>query len=312
MPTGKLASLALRAARPRLMSVTRPSSMTFLSALHRLGNKRFQHQQRGCRDHRRATIEPASTSNSSVVSSVGGGSAESRRRRRAHCPDDPVDLVQRQRRRRQHGGPVGAADGVAQLRRHRRPRRVAVAAMQIRAPQAAGHTGNDQRADQPGAVAHPHRQVRAPRRRAGRAPPADRPPGSPTAPPGRSAPGPHGVRLAAVRDPRTRTAQRAGQQIRQRAAAMDPDRRGARCGACRSAAVTGHRRRPVEATSRSASRRSGPADRQRRAGLSGAAARPGGGAQPAGGRTNTARRGSQPTCTAPSGRSSTGIAGLSM
>jgi len=36
---------------------------------------RFQHQQRGCRDHRRATIAPASTSNSSVVSSVGGGSA---------------------------------------------------------------------------------------------------------------------------------------------------------------------------------------------------------------------------------------------
>ena len=76
MPTGKLASLALRAARPRLMSVTNPSSITFLSDLRRLGNKRFQHPHRGCRDHRRATIAPVLTSNSSVVSSVGGGSAE--------------------------------------------------------------------------------------------------------------------------------------------------------------------------------------------------------------------------------------------
>ena len=33
---------------------------------------------------------------------------------------------------------------------------------------------------------------------------------------------------------------------------------------------------------------------------------------PGGGVTNTARRGSQPTCTAPSGRNSTGVAGLSV
>ncbi|ELR82515.1 hypothetical protein W7U_15890 [Mycobacterium sp. H4Y] len=36
-----------------------------------------------------------------------------------------------------------------------------------------------------------------------------------------------------------------------------------------------------------------------------------GAAKPPGGRTSTARRGSQPTCTAPSGRSNTGIAGSS-
>ena len=59
-----------------LMSVTEPSSLTFLSGLQRVGNKRFQHQQRGCRDHRRAMIAPALTSNSSVVSRVGGGSVD--------------------------------------------------------------------------------------------------------------------------------------------------------------------------------------------------------------------------------------------
>src|SRR5690242_21462744 len=90
MPTGKLASLALRAARPRLMSVTKPASLTFLSGLQRVGNKRFQHQQRGCRDHRRAMIAPALTSNSNVVSRVGGGSVDD-----STSGSDPTALMTR-------------------------------------------------------------------------------------------------------------------------------------------------------------------------------------------------------------------------
>src|ERR1700754_2785863 len=47
MPAPTPASLALRAARPRLMPVPKPSPLTFLNPPHRLGNRRFQHQQRG-------------------------------------------------------------------------------------------------------------------------------------------------------------------------------------------------------------------------------------------------------------------------
>ena len=83
-------------------------------------------------------------------------------RRRAHRRDDAVDLVERQRRGRQHGRPVGGADGVAQLGGDGGPARVAVAAMQVGASQAAGHAGHHQRPDQTGAVANPHRQVRDP------------------------------------------------------------------------------------------------------------------------------------------------------
>src|ERR1700694_3681936 len=44
-PTGRLASFALRAARPRLISATRPSSMTVLTTPHRSGNNRCQGQR---------------------------------------------------------------------------------------------------------------------------------------------------------------------------------------------------------------------------------------------------------------------------
>ncbi len=208
---------------------------------------------------------------------------------------------------------------VAQLRGHRGPGGVAVAAVQIGARQAARHAGDHQRADQTGAVAHPHRQVRhaggvqiANHARIG-----DQVVGQHHQV--RAGGGDDGVGVAALRDPRTGAAQRIEQQIRQRPAAVDADRQGERGG--RAGAVVhhagGHQRleqvgergrvvQPVLAGQPAAVRR-------RRIGTCSPRSRAASAAEvtPSGGRTSTARRGSQPTCTAPSGRSSTGIAGSS-
>lgn len=56
----------------------------------------------------------------------------------AHRGDHPVHLAERQRRGRQQSGPVGDADGLAELRADGRPGGVAVPAVQVGAPQAAG------------------------------------------------------------------------------------------------------------------------------------------------------------------------------
>src|SRR6185312_17264132 len=72
IPAPRPASFALRATPPRLISDTPTSSLTVGGSPQRSCNIRFQHEHRGWRDHCRATIELALTSNSNVVSSVGG------------------------------------------------------------------------------------------------------------------------------------------------------------------------------------------------------------------------------------------------
>ena len=136
---------------------------------------RFQHQQRGCRDHRRATIAPASTSNSSVVSSVGGGSAA--------VPTASPRRTALMTRSTWFSASAAVASTVARsalptvsrscdaTAGHAASRSLRCRSAQL---QAARHTRNDQRADQPRAVAQPHRQVRDPGRYAVRVPPADR------------------------------------------------------------------------------------------------------------------------------------------
>jgi hypothetical protein len=64
MPTGRLASFALRAARPRLISATSPSSTTPVKLQERSGNDRFQQSHDGWRDHRRTVVVRVVTSNS--------------------------------------------------------------------------------------------------------------------------------------------------------------------------------------------------------------------------------------------------------
>ena len=76
--------------------------------------------------------------------------------------DDPADLSKRKRRGRQQGSSIRGADGVAQLSGERWPGRVTVLAMQICAAQAARRAGEHKRANQAGAVADPHRQMRHP------------------------------------------------------------------------------------------------------------------------------------------------------
>ena len=122
--------------------------------------------------------------------------------------------------------------------------------------------------------------------------------------------------LAAVRDPGTRAAQRLDQQVRQGTAAVHSDRRRPAAGLAASSGcdaradqlrdetrqrVDRPRSRPAAAT-----RLVGVGERMDRSSAANSAA-----VRPDGGRTSTARRGSQPTCTAPSGRSNTGIAGSS-
>src|ERR1700756_2396505 len=120
-PTGMLASFALRAARPRLMSATHPSSMTVdtlccLSAHSRAsaGAQRMP--------------GPLTRDDGAGVDVELQSGVERRGRRRighrlapAHRRDHPVHLAERQGRGRQQGGPVGHPDGVAQLGGYCRP-----------------------------------------------------------------------------------------------------------------------------------------------------------------------------------------------
>ena len=181
--------------------------------------------------------------------SAGGSPARRGSPDVADGPDDAVDLAERQRRGGQHGGPVGAADGVAQLGgdARARPRR--------------GRCGADRRSRRqlvsPGITSGPTSPVPS-RTRTGRC-------GTRASCRSRTTRGSAtrivrqhhqvgaarsdaGVTEAAVRDPRTRTAQRAGQQVGQRAAAVDADRR--RPGAA-AAPSSRPRRRPATRPARS-------------------------------------------------------------
>src|SRR4051795_4845017 len=117
MPAPRPASLALRAAPPRLMSLTSPSSMTAgaLSAPRMPRPPACQGRagadvelQRGVQRRRRMRC----------AVDVGDAHAVADRR------DDAVDLVERQRRGGKHGRPVGVANGVAELRGDDGPARI--------------------------------------------------------------------------------------------------------------------------------------------------------------------------------------------
>ncbi len=300
MPAPRPASFALRAARPRLMSLTRPSSMT-------PPNRPATTWQRALSAGAVRVARPAARHDRTRVDVELQRGVQRRRRFRqtatscaaADRADDAVDLVERQRRGRQHGGPVGAADGVAQLRRDRRPRaRRGRCGAGRRTPGSSSRPGMTSgptrpvpsrtrtgRCGHPGGVQvahHPrigHQVVRQ-HHQVGRL--------------GRRA----GMRAAAVRDPRTRAAQRAGEQIRQRPAAVDADGRGA--GTPARDCWSRHRRRPttrsssvgVDSRTSTAARQSVAPDCMDRSSSASATV-----LTPVGGRTNTARRGSQPTCT---------------
>ena len=164
MPTGRLASFALRAAPPRLMSLTRPSSMTILNDPATIWQQRFQRRTTASRmprppaRHDRAGVDVELQRG--VERRRGSAALHRRRRRRA-------------RRAMTRSTWLSASAAVAStVARSAVPTvsrscaatagqaGVAVAAMQVRASQAARHARDDQRPDQTGAVAHPHRQVR--------------------------------------------------------------------------------------------------------------------------------------------------------
>ena len=276
-------------------------------------NKRCQQEHRGCRAHCRATIEPADVD-------LQGGAQRRRaaRVRPREPPDHPIDLVERQRRRGQHGRPVGDSDGVAQLRGHRGPGRVAVAAMQIGAAQAAGHARHHHRADQTGAVADPHQRCAHPWLCNSRSIRGSTTRSSASTTRSASA----AVTAACGRPlcphPRTRASQRAEPPLGQRPVAVHADPRDWPALLrlphneipARHQLLTSSLSCPCRASPRRPARR---ADRMLVRRLHGAQQRGQPAVvSPAGGRTSTARRGSQPTCTTPSGRSSTGIAGSSV
>src|SRR5271170_429372 len=158
-PTGMLASFALRAALLRLMSATSPSSMTGgpwpPSIWQHVLSARTQWMSRPLSHHDRAGVDVELQRGVQRLRRSGSRTGV----RPADRADHPVDLAERHRRRGQQGRAVGHADGVAQLCGDGRPRRVAVPAVQIRTPQAAGNAGDDQRTDQADAVAHPDREV---------------------------------------------------------------------------------------------------------------------------------------------------------
>jgi hypothetical protein len=166
---------------------------------------------------------------------LDGGVQGGRRRPAAgrvavHRGDDLVQLAQREGGGGQRGGPITRADDVAQLRGQRRPGRIPVGAVQVHAAQAAAHPRDHQRPNQPGAVAHPHRQVRHPTDVQVAHQP--RVSGQGVGQHHQVHPGDRagGVAVAAAADPRPRAAQPIGQQIRQWASAVHPDRQCPRAG----------------------------------------------------------------------------------